>query len=125
MAKKKCMTNKEKRERAAAKKRLQAKGILPPDKPRLNRKKFIEEAEAEWAGRDTKCLVWDLYMMRAVFHVLGYGSVRGISPEAVGVAKVLKIAIRLQKFESELKESGRDEYSYREQYDYIKDILNA
>lgn len=45
------MTNKEKRERAAAKKRLQEEGILPPDKPRLNRKKFIEEAEAEWAGR--------------------------------------------------------------------------
>lgn len=125
MAKKKCMTNREKLERAATKKRLQAEGILPPDKPRLNRKKFIEEAEAEWAGRDTECLAWDLYMMRAVFYVMGHGNVRGISPEAVGAAKVMKVAIRLHRFESELKENGRDKYSFREQYDYIKDILNA
>lgn len=125
MAKKKCMTNKEKRERAATKKLLQAEGILPPDKPRLNRKKFIGEAEAEWTGRDRTCQVWDLYIIRALFCVLGHGSARRISPEAVGVAKVLKIAIRLRRFELELKENGRDNYSYGEQYDYIKDILNA
>lgn len=41
------LTNREKKERAAAKKRLQDKGVLPPDKPKLNRKKFIEEAKAE------------------------------------------------------------------------------
>ena len=57
--------------------------------------------------------------------MLGHGSARGISPEAVGAAKILKIAIRLHKFETELKENGRDKYSYAEQYEYIKDILNA
>lgn len=125
MAKRKRMTNREKQERAAVKKRLQAEGILPPDKPRLNRKRFIEEAEAEWNGRDLECLVWDLYIMQALFYVLGYGSAKRISPEAVGAAKILKIAIRLHKFETELKENGRDKYSYRERHDYIKDILNA
>ena len=125
MAKKKCMTNREKRERAATKKLLQAEGILPPDKPRLNRKRFIEEAEAEWNGRDLECLIWDLYIMRALFYMMGHGRARGISPEAVGAAKILKIAIRLHKFETELKENGRDKYSYAEQYEYIKDILNA
>lgn len=125
MAKKKCMTNREKRERAATKKLLQAEGILPPDKPRLNRKRFIEEAEAEWNGRDLECLIWDLYIMRALFYVMGHGRTRGISPEAVGAAKVLKVAMRLRRFELELKENGRDKYSYAEQYEYIKDILNA
>ena len=125
MAKKKCMTNREKRERAATKKLLQAEGILPPDKPRLNRKRFIEEAEAEWNGRDLECLIWDLYIMRALFCMLGHGSARGISPEAVGAAKILKLAIRLHRFEAELKENGRDKYSYGVQFDYIKDILNA
>ena len=125
MAKRKRMTNREKQERAAMKKRLQAEGLIPPDKPRLNRKRFIEEAEAEWNGRDLECLIWDLYIMRALFCMLGHGSARGISPEAVGAAKILKIAIRLHKFETELKENGRDKYSYGEQYDYIKDILNA
>lgn len=125
MAKKKRMTNREKQERAAIKKRLQDEGWIPPDKPRLNRKKFIEEVEAEWNGRDTKCLIWDLYVMQALSYVLGHMDKRGISPEAVGAAKVVKIAIRLHRFNAELKENGRDKYSYGEQYDYIKDILNA
>lgn len=125
MAKRKRMTNREKQERAAMKKRLQAEGLIPPDKPRLNRKRFIEEAEAEWNGRDLECLIWDLYIMRALFYVMGHGRARGISPEAVGAAKVLKVAMRLRRFELELKENGRDKYSYMEQYEYIKDILNA
>ena len=36
--KKKRLTQREKAERAAMKKQLQAEGVLPPDKPRLNRK---------------------------------------------------------------------------------------
>ena len=40
---KKCLTQREKAERAAIKKQLQADGVLPPDKPRLNRKKFARE----------------------------------------------------------------------------------
>lgn len=125
MAKKKCMTNREKQERAAMKKRLQAEGLIPPDKPRLNRKRFVEEAEAEWTGRDPACLVWDLYIIRALFYVLGYGSAKRISPEAVGAAKILKIAIRLHRFETELKENGRDKYTVGELHEYIKDIINA
>lgn len=43
MAKNKRLTNKEKQARAELKKRMQDKGVLPPDKPKLNRKKFIDE----------------------------------------------------------------------------------
>ena len=50
MATKKRLTQREKAERAAAKKRLQAQGVLPPDKPRLNRKKFARETWAVWVG---------------------------------------------------------------------------
>lgn len=46
--KKKRLTQREKAERAAMKKQLQAEGVLPPDKPRLNRKKFARETWAEW-----------------------------------------------------------------------------
>lgn len=42
------MTKKEIKLRAEIKKSLQTKGILPPDKKRLNRKKFIDEAREEW-----------------------------------------------------------------------------
>lgn len=125
MAKKKRMTNREKQERAATKKLLQAEGILPPDKPRLNRKRFIEEAIAEWEGRDTECLVWNAYLMHAVFYMIGHHRAGKITPEAVGVAKILKLAIRFRKFELELKEQGRNEYTIGERYEYIKDIIDA
>ena len=42
------MTNREKEERKRIKKNLQEKGIIPPDKPRLNRKKFAKEVCDEW-----------------------------------------------------------------------------
>ena len=42
------MTRREKEARAQVKKELQEKGILPPDKPRLNRKKFVREAIQEY-----------------------------------------------------------------------------
>ena len=41
--KQKRMTQRQKDERAQVKKELQAKGVLPPDKPRLNRKTFAKE----------------------------------------------------------------------------------
>lgn len=93
------LTNREKQERAAAKKRLQDKGVLPPDKPKLNRKKFIEEAKAEWSDREQGCVVWDIYLMEAISFMLGHFDQKDLrlSREAVGAAKVLKLAIRLRE----------------------------
>lgn len=124
MAKKKRMTSREKQELAAAKKRLQEKGLLPPNKPRLNRRKFINEVVDEWGNREP-CLEWDLYLMRAAFYMMGHGDERGISLEAVGAAKVLKLAIRLYEIQMELKEEGKDKYMADELREYIKDIVNA
>lgn len=54
-AKKKRLTQKEKKQNAEIKKKLQEEGIIPPDKPRLNRKKFVDEAMKEWDSRP-QCL---------------------------------------------------------------------
>lgn len=126
MAKKKGLTNREKKERAEFKKRMQEKGILPPDKPKLNRKKFIEEARSEWDSRDKKCYVWEFYLMNAMSYMLGHME-KGmrLSREAVGAAKVLKLAMRLREFDEELKAKGEAEYKVVDQYNYIKDILDA
>lgn len=125
MAKKKRMTNREKQERAAAKKRLQEAGILPPDKPRLNRNKFISEAKTEWDERDTACAVWDIYLTHAANFMMQHGDTGKVSLEAVGAAKVLKIAMRLRGFDLELKEAGRDKFTFDELYEHIKDIMDA
>ena len=123
---KKRMTQKEKAERARLKKDLQKKGFLPPDKQKLNRKKFVEEARTEWNERDKDCLIWEVYLSHAMSYMLGHvGRDMRISPEAVGAAKVLKIALRLREFEQELKINGVSEYKLIDQYEYIKDILEA
>ena len=51
---KKRLTQREKAERAAIKKQLQADGVLPPDKPRLNRKKFAREVWEEFSEMETE-----------------------------------------------------------------------
>lgn len=127
-AKRKRLTNREKTENARIKKELQQRGIIPPDKPKLNRKKFIEEARQEWNGRDAGFYAWEAYLFEAVSIMLGHterGAAARASLEAVGVAKCLKLAIRLRKFHQAVKDRGDDRYKIKEQYDYIKDILDA
>lgn len=126
-AKRKQMTKREKAENAKFKKELQEKGIIPPDKPKLNRKKFIEEAKTEWNGRESECFTWELYLVEAVSYVMARkeGASMRASLEAVGAAKVLKIAVRLREFQKMLRKRGDTSYRLIDQYDYIKDILDA
>lgn len=127
MAKKKRLTAREKQARAEFKKRMQEEGLIPPDKPKLNRKKFIEEAKAEWNGRRENCYTWDYYIMEAVSYMLCQTEGRSAraSLEAVGAAKVLKLAVRLEKFSGEVRARGEHEYKVADQYEYIRDILEA
>ena len=70
--KKKRLTQREKAERAKMKKELQAEGVLPPDKPRLNRKKFARETWAEWEEflkRDP--ILAEVRLLRAVEFMAG------------------------------------------------------
>lgn len=121
------MTKKETAERAKIKKQLQAEGILPPDKKKLNRKKFVEEARQEWNAKDGDCYVWNLYLMKAISIMLGDVEQRTlrVSSEAVGAAKCLKLALRLKDFEEMVKARGDKTYTIKEQYDYIRDIIEA
>lgn len=127
MEKRRRMTNKEKRERAEAKKRLQEEGIIPPDKPRLNRKKYIEDARKAWDNRSSDCYIWDIYLGLAIGIMLGQteGISRRVSLEAVGAAKVLQLALRIQQFDAELRARGEHEYKIVDKCEYIKDILEA
>lgn len=127
MAAKKRMSNREKQERARIKKELQKDGILPPDKKPLNRRKFVEEAVEEWNARQGKEYIWPLYLNRALSYVLAQQEGRSgrVSLEAVGAAKILKTAIRLREFSVRLKEEGREQYKLSEEYEAVKDILEA
>ena len=124
---KKRLTSREKRSNARIKKELQAEGVLPPDKPKLNRKKFIEEAMNEWNSRDKDVFVWELYLAEAFSLMLGHVEKRSLrtSLEAVGAAKVLKLALRLREFSKKLQGEGRDKYTAGEKYEFVKDIIDV
>lgn len=124
MAKRRRMTVREKEERARIKKMLQEEGALPPDKPRLNRKKYVEEAKQEWNERDR--LAWDIYLYEAISIMLGTTDRKlRVTQEAIGVAKCLKLAIRLKEFYDKIRSEGRTEYTMKEQIEFIRDILDA
>ena len=110
-AKKKRLTQREKTARAEAKKRLQAEGILPPDKPRLNRKKFAAEVVPEFEAMDYYTAMTRL--STAINCRVGE-KMSKVSAEQVGVLKLLKIAVETEKFEAELAKEGRSRYSVKE-----------
>lgn len=126
MAKKrKKLTNKEKAFNHRIKKEMQKEGLLPPDKPKLNGKKYVEEAIEEWNQKEEE-VFWEYYLYKAISIMLGKVDKNGrVSKEAVGAAKVLKLALRLKEFSDRLKEEGRSEYTIKEEIEFIQDILDA
>lgn len=116
MTKQKRLTKKEIALRAEAKKRLQADGILPPDKPRLNRKKFAREVMAEFGEMDV--FAADVYLRKAIGCMVSADMPR-VSEEQVGVLKLLKIAVETQKFMKALEAEGRTQYTIGEYVDKV------
>lgn len=110
-AKQKKMTQREKTERAAFKKQMQEKGVLPPDKPRLNRKKFAREVWAEFEQMDV--IRADFYLRKAIGCMVG-PDMREVTPEEVGVLKLMKIAIETDKFMKALEAENRTQYTIGE-----------
>lgn len=114
--KKKRLTQREKAENAAFKKRMQDKGLLPPDKPKLNRKKFAAEVLAEFDEID----VYDsiLYLRKAIGCMVS-PDMREVTSEQVGVLKLLKIAVETRKFMKALSAEGRTQYTIGEYLDKV------
>jgi len=109
--KQKRMTQRQKDERAQVKKELQSKGILPPDKPRLNRKKFAKEVWAEYEAMEP--IRREVFLLKAIGCMVG-PDMREVTPEEVGVLKLLKLAVEMDKFSQRLKAEGRDTYTWGE-----------
>lgn len=109
------MTNREKEERKRFKKILQEDGILPPDKPRLNRKKFAQEVCDEWKDYslgDYVKLNTFIIVLEMMTNSGRYGS---ISKEDLGILKLKKCAMVLDQ---KLQENGN-----RMTYEQIIEVL--
>lgn len=106
MAKKR--TARQKREEAAVRKELKDAGLLPPDKKPLNRKKFLEETGKIWEGREA-IWTWDLYLTQAAYWMMEHpekacGTRKSL--EAVGAAKVLRMAVEIQQLHKRKRQAG-------------------
>ncbi len=119
MTQKKRLTQREKAERAAIKKKLQAEGLIPPDKPRLDRKKFARETWAEFEAFYTaEPIRAELSLIKAIGFMVGPDMSR-VTPEEVGVFKLLKLAVEYNAFLKKLEAEGRDKYNYGELIDKV------
>ena len=113
------LTAKEKRLRAETRKRLRADGILPPKKSPLNRKKFAAQVLEDKAKSSS---LYDLYLNHvpnAISCMIAGHDIIGVTPEMVGVFKVLRIALDEQAFFERLKEEGRSSYTYEELFEEV------
>ena len=117
--KKKRLTQREKAERAAIKKKLREDGLLPPIKPRLNRKKFARET---WAAFDAfykaEPIRAELSLLKAIGFMVG-PDMKEVTPEEVGVLKLLKLAVEYNSFLEKLEKEGREKYTYGELIDEV------
>lgn len=111
------LTNKEKQFNKELRTEWRKKGILPPVKPKLNRKKFAKEVIEEY--EDSFGAYTDIpYLYAAIrWMIPDVESKRTVSPEQVGVLKVLKLAMEIKKFEEEIKAKGETKYSVQELYE--------
>lgn len=119
------LTNKEKEQNKQFKKLLIEEGIITQPKQRLNRKKFIEETEELWKQKP-HCYIWDMYIRQAIYHMILHKNADfKTSLEAIGAAKVLRIALKLQELEEQLKKDEIENYTMEEQIKAIMEIKNA
>ncbi|MDD3410301.1 MAG: hypothetical protein PHY12_05790 [Eubacteriales bacterium] len=116
------MSAKEKREREIVRKQLRAKGIIPPKKKPLNRETFCNEADELVRNADFALYP---YLCWALLEMLGAGghiNHRARSPEAVGVARAVKLAVRRSEYE---QAHAGEKITVKDMYEATKDIFNA
>ena len=121
--KRKPMTQRERKARAAAKKELQEQGLLPPDKKRLNRKKFAQEVMEEWNEEMQIFEIGDVFCLSNAISCMVSSDMMKVTEEEVGVLKLLKIAMEIKKFKKKMQDESRESYKVKELYDVIEPIL--
>lgn len=124
MAKGKHMTVREKADRARIRKELREKGILPPPKKPLNRKKFCAEAK-EILDSNTD-YEFEQHLTTALGLMLNQKDLKmHTTLEAVGAAKAIKIAKAWDDLFRTAAAEGKGAFTIKDMYDAAKDIIEA
>ena len=112
------LTNKEKQVNKEIKAELRSKGIIPPVKPKLNRKKFALEVIEEFEAFNTYDNL--IYLHRAITCMMPSLKLNNaITPEQIGILKVAKIAMEYKRFVEDLKARDKTNYNIGELYEKV------
>lgn len=109
------MTAAEKKWNKEFREQMRAEGILPPKKQPLNRKKFLQEVFEQWEQSEGTPL---FSLPRAIGWMVSKEQ-RTITPEEVGVLKVMKLALEIEAFEARLQAEGKTSYNAIEFYEQV------
>lgn len=113
------LTVREKAEKKRLKKELQKQGVIPLDKKRLNRKRFAKETQLEFSQEISMADLNDvLCLWRAISWMTAGHEQFPITPEQVGVWKVLKMAVELKRFYGEARQRIVP-VTYGDEYDKV------
>lgn len=115
-AKRKPMTQRERKARAAVKKELQDQGILPPDKKRLNRKKFAQEVMEAWDKEMDMLEFSNALCLENAISCMVSCKMAKVTEEQVGVLKLLKIAMEIKKFKKKMQGKSWETSALEELY---------
>ena len=129
---KKKLTQKEKKFRQELKKKWQEDGVLPPDKPRLNRKKFAVETIREFNDIMSKNDIYTNHfnIIQSIYTFIPFIANNGkcigsITAEQIGLLKVMKLTIERIKFIDAKREAGIASWTVGEEYEaYVRKIMN-
>ena len=112
------MPAKKKKPMSQKERAMRAQGLIPPDKPRLNRKKFAKEVWEEFEALDMYTA--DCYLRRALGCMVRPEMLE-VTPEEVGVLKLMKLAVEWKKFSDRLRAEGREQYTLGE---FAEEVVN-
>ena len=119
------MTAREKKLAAEARAELREKGLMPPVKKPLNRKKYVDEAKKIYE-EESKEYDFTPYLIWALWEMMGHtSSDHRLDLEAVGAAKVIHLAKRRRDFERAQKARGKESWTIGEMCEAVLDIYKA
>jgi hypothetical protein len=118
------LTNAEKKIRKEIREKLREDGLIPAIKPKLNRYKFAKEVLEEYEKQEKYTFAG--YVLHGIAYMLPSVEYKeNITPEEIGVLKVLKLALEVKKFEEEIKAQGKTTYNAMELVEkVIEPIIN-
>lgn len=126
------LTQKEKKFRQELKKKWQEEGVLPPDKPKLNRKKFAIETIREFDKITNENDIYTNYfnILQSIYMFIPHIAkdekiILTVTPEQIGMLKVMKLFIERIKFIDKKREAGITSWTVGEEYEaYVEKIMN-